>query len=72
MALQWTNENEQWKLAGMCSICRRKNYCSKPCKANKISTERRIKEGVINAIIKPFLVEEDDHLNKIHKEGAEE
>lgn len=24
-------ENEQWKLQGDCSKCRRNNYCSKPC-----------------------------------------
>ncbi len=23
--------NEQWKHGGNCNICRRKNYCSKPC-----------------------------------------
>lgn len=24
--------SEQWKLDGDCSICRRRDYCSKPCK----------------------------------------
>ena len=24
-------ENEQWKLQGDCTKCRRNNYCSKPC-----------------------------------------
>ena len=23
--------NEQWKSGGNCNLCRRKNYCSKPC-----------------------------------------
>jgi len=38
--------NEQWKLGGNCSLCRRKNYCSKPCTANK----RRTKAIVYNAV----------------------
>ena len=29
------NKSEQWKLKGQCSICRRKSYCKKQCKANK-------------------------------------
>ena len=24
-------QNEQWKLQGDCTKCRRNNYCSKPC-----------------------------------------
>lgn len=25
--------NEQWKEDGKCNICRKQNYCGKPCKA---------------------------------------
>lgn len=28
-----TDHTEQWLSDGKCSICRRKNYCKKPCKA---------------------------------------
>lgn len=27
--------NEQWKLDGDCSICRRRSYCSKVCARNR-------------------------------------
>ena len=27
--------NEQWKLDGDCSICRRRSYCSKICTRNR-------------------------------------
>ena len=29
--METIQENEQWKLSGDCTKCRRKNYCSKPC-----------------------------------------
>ena len=34
------NESEQWKHGGDCEQCRRRNYCSKTCKAA---------EGLLNA-----------------------
>lgn len=27
--------NEQWKLDGDCTICRRRSYCSKVCSRNR-------------------------------------
>ena len=30
-----SDKSEQWLLDGNCNICRRKEYCSKPCKACK-------------------------------------
>ena len=31
-------ENEQWKLQGDCTKCRRKEYCSKPCtRCNRVA-----------------------------------
>lgn len=33
------NKSNQWELEGNCNICRRKNYCSKPCTRNKRETE---------------------------------
>lgn len=41
-------DNEQWLLDGDCNQCRRKNYCSKPCKIVKHESDMRI----INAIKK--------------------
>lgn len=29
--METIQENEQWKLCGDCTKCRRNNYCSKPC-----------------------------------------
>lgn len=55
-------ENEQWKLQGDCTKCRRDNYCSKPCtrrnRANKAMVNRLVAEtmnrmigGVMSKII---------------------
>ncbi len=32
--------NEQWLLDGICRECRRKDYCSNPCKRNTVRIER--------------------------------
>lgn len=29
------NNADRWLSDGNCELCRRKNYCSKPCKANQ-------------------------------------
>lgn len=39
-------ENEQWKLRGDCSVCRRNKYCKKGCTLAK----RRQKEEVHNLV----------------------
>lgn len=39
-------QNEQWKLEGNCTKCRRQNYCSKPCTSNK-----RAYRGMMRAIV---------------------
>lgn len=44
-------ENEQWKLQGDCSACRKEKYCSKRCKAN----ERRSTDSVRAAVAKVML-----------------
>ncbi len=36
------DSNEQWLLDGICRECRRKDFCLKPCKRNKVRTEREI------------------------------
>ena len=35
--------NEQWNDKGNCNICRRQNYCKKPCKACKERREYELK-----------------------------
>lgn len=35
-------DKEQWKSTGDCSICRRRNYCSKRCRANKMAFEAQM------------------------------
>lgn len=35
--------SEQWKSGGQCSICRRKSYCKKQCKANKENFKTEVK-----------------------------
>lgn len=40
------NQTEQWELNGDCSLCRRKNYCSKPCKKAKQANEAFIRGAV--------------------------
>ena len=44
------DKSEQWLLNGDCRICRRKNYCSKPCTRCKRETRAEIKRLVANAI----------------------
>ena len=43
-------KNEQWKSYSDCSICRRKTYCSKGCKANT----RTLKLQLSNLVNKSF------------------
>ena len=40
------NKTEQWKLDGKCSLCRRKNYCSKPCKKANQAKQAFIKSAI--------------------------
>lgn len=46
------DKNEQWLLEGKCHICRRKEYCSKPCKKCKDRREYEIKCAVSRAMFK--------------------
>ena len=41
-------ESEQWRSGGVCSKCRRKNYCHKSCRASK---------GRLNAVIGSAVME---------------
>ncbi len=41
-------ENEQWLSDGICSMCRRQDYCRKPCKKAVLRRDRIIKEEILN------------------------
>lgn len=40
------DSNEQWLLDGICRECRRKDYCSKPCKRYEVRTEQELVEYI--------------------------
>ena len=44
-------ETDQWKLDGDCDKCRKKNYCSKECKAAKVAFRVHMME-LVNQMIK--------------------
>lgn len=46
------DKNEQWLLEGKCHICRRRNYCSKPCKACKDRREYEMRCSVAQAMFR--------------------
>lgn len=39
-------ESEQWLLDGICRKCRRKDYCSKPCKRNEARIGRAVADHI--------------------------
>ena len=44
------DKTKQWKLDGDCSLCRKNNYCSKPCTRNKRETEIMIRSMVASKL----------------------
>lgn len=42
------NNNEQWKLNGDCSKCRRKKYCGTKCSAFNATTKKQIIDAFYN------------------------
>lgn len=44
--------SEQWLIDGDCGICRRKRYCTKGCKKNRLAKERLINAMITSAILK--------------------
>lgn len=44
------NENEQWKLKGDCSKCRRRAHCQKACTAKKRHGQR-VQNALVHSII---------------------
>lgn len=53
------NNTEQWLADGKCSICRRKNYCSKPCRACNERKDDEMRHLVARAVM--------DNILKSHK-----
>lgn len=47
-----TSYNDQWLQGGDCDICRRRKYCTKPCKMSKMRSERIMQELIAKAIAK--------------------
>lgn len=48
----YISDNDQWLQGGDCNICRRRKYCSKPCKLSKNRKDRIVKELFAEAIAK--------------------
>lgn len=48
-------ENEQWKLNGDCSKCRRRDYCSKPCTKHNQRATQMIHDFVAKKIIETLV-----------------
>lgn len=48
--METIQENEQWKLSGDCTKCRRNNYCSKPCTRYNRRARAEMKRFVANTM----------------------
>lgn len=59
--------NEQWLSDGNCEICRRENYCSKPCKQVKVNNARFIRNCSHKAISKVFNGSMSSLEEKVHE-----
>lgn len=46
------SNTEQWITSGNCNICRRKKYCSKPCKQAKYRQQAQLAGAITKAVIK--------------------
>lgn len=42
--------NEQWKLDGNCSACRKRKYCGTECNRHKTLIERKVRSLVTEAM----------------------
>ena len=47
------NTSEQWKLSGICQLCRRQSYCKTQCRANrtqmKVYAEDMVRQVLMDA-----------------------
>ena len=58
------NNSEQWKLDGNCDICRRNNYCSKPCTIAKKKSNKELYNFVASAMFASFIGRPDDEIQE--------
>lgn len=49
------DNSEQWLLDGKCSMCRRKEYCAKLCKACKDRREYEMRCAASRAVVKSMM-----------------
>ena len=53
--------NEQWKSNGKCADCRRRDYCTKGCSANKRALKGLLKQYIQDMVNDPnFKMEKAD------------
>lgn len=45
------NDSEQWLSNGDCSICRRRTFCHKDCKARSKSIEKDVESTISNILM---------------------
>lgn len=50
-------KTDQWLLEGKCTMCRRAEYCSKPCRACNSRKEYELRCAVSRALAKTMLKE---------------
>jgi len=55
------NDNEQWKLDGLCSLCRRNAYCKSTCAASKKRQYLIIDEAIQEVCTTGFVKREDKY-----------
>ena len=51
---------EQWKSGGDCKACRRRTYCKKQCRENRMLSNRRIREALMAALKKNSIPTPDE------------
>lgn len=62
-----TDKSEQWLSNGKCNICRRKEYCSKPCKACKDRRQYELECAVNRAMVRKMYQEPKGEQANEHK-----
>lgn len=62
-------ENEQWKLNGDCSKCRRQKYCSKKCTINQRRLNRDIQRLITNKMNEMTGGAYSEIMSHLHRKG---
>lgn len=53
--VEMSESTEQWETNGKCNVCRRRDYCSKPCKAYERRREHELRCIVARALLRANL-----------------